>query len=400
MLMLDIRTLNIVTTCIALLFSLWLFSFSVSQNKFKGFKLLAVSNVLIGLGMLFVGFRYYLPNYISVVIANTLIVIALVGYFEGGRRFLEISNKWHPIGIIGILMTTISSFYYTYEFPSINSRVMVICLIASCITALTARDLFIHSSKGNWRVSAIITGCIFAVFSLFQFYHLVFTATENEMTSFMFAGSVHAFSYLFVIALVTGPAFGFFWMVSRQLQHDLTELTIKDQLTGILNRRGLNSLAHYEFSKRNKVNKNLTVMMLDIDHFKKINDTYGHHIGDHILVEFASLISKSLRPSDIFARIGGEEFVIVLPFDNASQAIIQAERLKKRVELFIFKTDEHVIKITASIGVASIHLESDTLEDLILKADQALYYSKDNGRNVVTLFDHNNKINELTALAS
>ncbi|WP_435237217.1 hypothetical protein ACR30L_06505 [Psychromonas sp. PT13] len=147
MLMLDIRTLNIVTTCIALLFSLWLFAFSLSQNKFHGFKLLAVSNVMIGLSMLFIGLRYFLPDFISVVIANTLIVVGLVGYFEGGRRFLGICNYWHPIGIVSIIITALSSYYYTYQLPSINARVMVVCFIASLITALTARDLFRNSRK-------------------------------------------------------------------------------------------------------------------------------------------------------------------------------------------------------------------------------------------------------------
>lgn len=389
MLMLDIRTLNIVTTCIALLFSLWLFAFSLSQNKFHGFKLLAVSNVMIGLSMLFIGLRYFLPDFISVVIANTLIVVGLVGYFEGGRRFLGICNCWHPIGIVSIIITALSSFYYTYQLPSINARVMVVCFIASLITALTARDLFRHSRKRNWRVSAIITGCIFTSFSLFQFYHLVFTAGETEIESFMLAGTVHAFSYLFIIILVTGPAFGFFWMVSRHLQYDLQELTLKDQLTGILNRRGFDSLAHREFLKRNKLKKHLTVMMLDIDHFKKINDNFGHHIGDQILIEFSTLISQCLRPSDIFARVGGEEFVIVLPFHDESEAVNKAKQLVKSVELHLFNSDQYKIRVTTSIGVASIHSQSETLDDLLLKADQALYASKNSGRNQVTLFEPN-----------
>ncbi len=163
----------------------------------------------------------------------------------------------------------------------------------------------------------------------------------------------------------------------------LTLLASKDALTNIYNRRMLNEyiLQETKKSKRHKIN--LSLILLDIDHFKDINDKYGHKIGDEVLIEISSLLSKNIRQSDIFGRWGGEEFIILLPQTNIKNAYEVAESLRKKIEKHYF---DKVGKTTISLGV-SMYNPKDNILDFIENADSAMYKAKYNGRNKVECFN-------------
>ena len=122
--------------------------------------------------------------------------------------------------------------------------------------------------------------------------------------------------------------------------------------------------------------------MLDIDFFKKVNDTYGHDIGDKVLIQLTNKIKHLIRDSDIFCRYGGEEFIIIMPHCTAKKALEKAEYIRKIVEKL---TITPLKQLTISLGVTEVKKE-DTIENMIKRVDKALYYSKENGRNRVTLF--------------
>lgn len=150
-----------------------------------------------------------------------------------------------------------------------------------------------------------------------------------------------------------------------------------DALTGVANRRSLDkTLAHAVESNENR---ELTVIMLDIDHFKNVNDIYGHEAGDEVLKHFARVIRKAIRPNEFFARYGGEEFTI-LCYATLQQARLIAERVRKAVELSPAKTSKGEVKITTSMGLAQL-MPGDTPKDMVKRADKALYRAKENGRN-------------------
>ena len=152
-----------------------------------------------------------------------------------------------------------------------------------------------------------------------------------------------------------------------------------DALTGIPNRLKFNSSLSGETSKARRHGTPLSLVIFDIDHFKRINDSYGHHIGDVVLQELAGLIGGLKRHEDIFARWGGEEFVILLPHTDLKGGRILAERLRLKVE----KNPFSVVKtVTCSFGVARFHRKEDG-ETFLQRADQALYRAKDGGRNRV-----------------
>ncbi len=382
---LDIRTLSFLTTGVGILFAVSMFVFGRTQKKFKGFNFLASASASVGVGLFLLGFRDLLPDYVTIIIANTLVTAALVFYFEGTRRFLGASEKVHPFGIVALILHMGLFYYYTYPAPSVNARIIVIAVIMAVLSALCVRE-FLRNIPDHWRVAGRMMALIFACYGVFQVYRVIWTLGESTIYSFMDAGTVHALAFILVMLLMAGTSFGYIWMVIKLLEYELTEIAHQDQLTNILNRRGVAALASQEFSKMSRVEADLAIVLIDIDHFKSVNDRFGHHIGDDVLAIFALVVSQSLRPYDIFGRIGGEEFILILPSTNLEKAQILAERLRKLVENFVFGLDGKQIRITASFGVAKYIPETDTLQKLIPYADKAMYQSKQRGRNKVTTF--------------
>lgn len=165
----------------------------------------------------------------------------------------------------------------------------------------------------------------------------------------------------------------------------LYELAVTDSITKLFIRRHFMQRLEEEFRRAKRYGHKLSLLMMDLDHFKKLNDTYGHQAGDVVLMETAKVFKRSIRTSDIAARYGGEEFCIMLPETGTSGAMCIADRLRKGVEETLFRFQDLELHTTISIGVATF--PNDATENptqLIRKADEALYRSKDLGRNIVT----------------
>lgn len=171
--------------------------------------------------------------------------------------------------------------------------------------------------------------------------------------------------------------------VQKELEAELQSLAATDSLTGTLNRRAFLEKANEEIYRAARYDKPMTVAMFDLDHFKAVNDTYGHHIGDRCIVMLTDLVKASIRQSDLFARFGGEEFVLLLPETHLAPALQLCDRLRKRVEAHPVETDRGPINITVSVGLADFQQNATTLEEIIARADAALYTAKRNGRNQV-----------------
>jgi two-component system cell cycle response regulator len=176
----------------------------------------------------------------------------------------------------------------------------------------------------------------------------------------------------------------------KNLENSLA-LALVDPLTGIFNRRYLEAHVPRMLSRSDIVIKPLSVLLIDIDHFKNVNDTYGHMIGDAVLRGVVDRITASIRPSDFIARLGGEEFVVVMPETPITSAHMIADRLRNKIaDSTISVESGKLISITVSIGCACMNLHENVLFDELLKqADKALYQAKNGGRNTVVSYDKN-----------
>jgi len=170
----------------------------------------------------------------------------------------------------------------------------------------------------------------------------------------------------------------------KQTQDKLKEMAMKDGLTGLYNHALLIELFEKEIDKQQRNNGSISFAMIDIDNFKKINDTYGHISGDTVLKELSNILMSSVRGGDIVGRYGGEEFSIVFPGIDEQNAFQLCERIRKEVEDFNFEIGIETVKITISIGINFNELKGIiNKREIIQKADEALYRAKHNGRNRV-----------------
>ncbi|MDT8443039.1 MAG: diguanylate cyclase [Desulfuromonadales bacterium] len=170
----------------------------------------------------------------------------------------------------------------------------------------------------------------------------------------------------------------------KESNQQLRTLSQTDPLTGLYNRRHMMTTLESELDRSNRISSPFSLLMIDLDHFKRINDTYGHQQGDRVLQSISQEIQAQLRQYDSAARFGGEEFALLLPETNLSEGTMVAERLRQIISKIQFSDSISDLKITASIGIAAIpHKKINSTEDLIRLADNALYAAKSNGRNRV-----------------
>ena len=175
------------------------------------------------------------------------------------------------------------------------------------------------------------------------------------------------------------------------LTEKVASLIIREALTGLFNQVYIRQRLEEEIYRSKRYNHPLSLLMIDLDDFKALNDRFGHAAGDHLLRYFSQLILETIRPSDIAARYGGEEFLIILPETTREEAQAVAERLRKRLSLYPFRIDSRKedVKFTISVGISTFPEYSQSADELITLADMALYQAKKEGKNKVAVYANN-----------
>jgi len=199
--------------------------------------------------------------------------------------------------------------------------------------------------------------------------HISQISSEHKISKFKLSFAVFFFNILLSILII--------FLIKKYVRDSLEGTVNYDSLTNIHNRRSFAEFLHKEIARCERYHKVFSLIMLDIDYFKKINDGYGHDIGDKILQELTGIVSQSIRKSDLFARVGGEEFAVVASETSLADARLLAEKIRKKVEENVFVKN---LKVTISLGVSQYKSKDDT-NTIFKRADNALYKAKENGRN-------------------
>src|SRR5260370_27037601 len=163
---------------------------------------------------------------------------------------------------------------------------------------------------------------------------------------------------------------------------EIYRLTIIDGLTEIANKRHFDDFLEREIARATRYGRSLSLVLFDIDHFKSLNDRYGHLAGDRVLKAIAALVAKEVRRDELLARYGGEEFAVVLPETGVEAAAVFCDRIRAAVEAEVFHYDDEPLRATISLGVAAL-IPDDSLQSLVARADANLYRAKQEGRNRV-----------------
>ena len=171
----------------------------------------------------------------------------------------------------------------------------------------------------------------------------------------------------------------------KKLEAQLERLATIDELTGAFNRRHLLKQGRLEIERARRFKRQVSILFMDLDHFKSVNDRFGHGFGDLVLVTFADTCRHVLRPSDMFVRYGGEEFVVLLPETDQEQAVAAAARLADRLRQTVFSLDPPFRGLTVSIGVATLRDSDNDIEQVLTRADKATYRAKELGRDRIEL---------------
>lgn len=369
-------------------FASCLLIYSFYNSKFKGIKQTAYAFILSGSAFLLIGLRSYIPDILSIVLSNTLLVLSFFLIHLGFVYFYQFDSRvvkqFHAVLILSM---TLFSCFFTYIDNSVNARIIVISFIVAMQSFYIMRTLL--SIRNIANLTLALAYSLFAVFFIFRGLATLF---QSPLADFMKGGLLHAISVIIFELLVFATTFGFVWIVSHRVQSALSEQASHDPLTKVLNRRALEEVVNTESSKSLCNDLPMSVIMLDIDHFKCINDSYGHGRGDCVLIKVAEILMSNTRQYDSVSRIGGEEFIILLPNTLIENAKKIAENLRLKISENDYSLDvDDVIKVTASFGVTECNFKNDKWSKILERVDSGLYQAKSAGRNTVIACNSNNQ---------
>ncbi|WP_041054707.1 GGDEF domain-containing protein [Vibrio owensii] len=385
MLVLDMKTLCLLVSFYSFTFGVGLLFFYFEQRKFKGIKFVAVSMIVIAIGIGLLAIRGSIPSWLSIILANMLICSGMSILLYGLCLYRESSSFLYRLSFSSLLILFVALIYFYYIEYSINNRAISVSVHVAFTQLLACVAIFEGKAKDNTlpKIGMIL---VFFFSSITMLVRVVLVFHDRELDHYLLGGWVHQTPYFAYMFLAMATSFNLIWLVNGRLTGSIKEMAIKDNLTSLYNRRGMDKvLSEMSLSKTGDY-KNLVALMCDIDHFKSINDNFGHILGDEVIVSVSRQIRQQIRSSDIAIRYGGEEFLILLPNISLKDATIIAERVRKAV-LEIPLTND-IPSTSISIGVSELE-QGEDLKSLISRSDIALYDAKKKGRNRVVVARQN-----------
>lgn len=387
MFQLDPRTVIFNNFIYTLCITIFIFIGSLLKKyPFKGLRNWIVAFLLISLNFLIISLRGLIPNWFVFIVPHCMVIWAYIELKRGLCLFYTIKNRVFTDSIFSIIFL----FLLINNNNDVRLRIIEVCILSILIFIDTIHIISTSESKSVTKSRIIpviyIIACIVMFVRLLLGYQ--WKPDGNPLTT---GNNLSTISILFFIVNMVIFLGLLFIVINRLLNErnililQLREASLTDELTGLMNRRGFKNITKYEVNRFARTKKGFTFVFCDIDHFKSVNDQYGHDCGDFVLKIIGKMLIDSLRDIDTSARWGGEEFVLLLPETDLEQAGIVLERIRKELEIFNFRYNENSYNITMSFGATHTNLPDKEVNTIIKKADENLYKAKNSGRNRVIM---------------
>ena len=328
--------------------------------------------------LLFAG-RPYLPPFFTIILANEAVLLTFIFFHQAVATILESSQRYLGFSSFLLCAQFVAYLHFTYSVPDLRTRIFIRTVAISIQCALTITILLRH--RGHLlRHARQVTGGIYATFLLLQISRFIATAISTPVFKIGYLDSVQAFFATFGFAVGLAGVASIIWLGMSAQRENLQLMATTDGLSGLMNRRTFDQVLQRELEYAERRNEPVALLMIDIDHFKEINDKHGHQMGDEVIRRISRLLCINTRTMDAVARYGGEEFAMILRGMHLPQAESIAERLRTQIEAMVGLPEP--VRVTASIGIA-VASTGDTVSTILKRSDKALYISKRTGRNRV-----------------
>jgi diguanylate cyclase (GGDEF)-like protein len=371
--------------------SLGLLIVRLSNPLLRGLGWLGASFAAGAAGSALLASRGHLSDLATIALADVLVLASFVLLNVAVLELAERASLFPTFGVALLVLQAAADLTLMYTpsgFSPAGFRVLVAGLLIAAVCAQIAWDLLCMTRRAI-RSAAWFTAILLITFMLYNVVRALAVGLGilQQPTS-LYREETITFGLFIAIAL--GIAFGFFWMTTALLTTGLEHMASTDPLTRIYNRRVFLLWCEKELLRGQRTGTPFSVLMVDLDHFKQINDCFGHQAGDQALCAVVEKMQDSVRGIDVLGRWGGEEFAVLLPGAAADAALLVAQRVRRNIERILLpgtgiRNGERVqmISVTASVGIATYRGVDDTVHTMMERADMALYQAKAAGRNCV-----------------
>ena len=385
---LDIRTTMVLFAMVSLIISGLILLAGLRTKSFSSVKQWSLASLCIGIGL---GSAYFFSTItpsakFAVVVGAALVASSIAFQFTGIQSFKH-HRIYRRLATFYVAVVIFQTYWFELIHPDISAR-SIANSILFFVGYAACTSLLLVSTKTPLRVASWFTAFSFASLSVVMLVRAITIFHSSEIYSLYSNTPINSIAFVISCILQLCVAFGFLLMLNDQLIAEIEKIASRDTLTGAYNRRELEQEIARLQSRYERTGDQFSLMLIDIDNFKSINDNYGHLNGDEVLRRLSNIAIASIRPEDYFARYGGDEFCILLPSTSTEDALIVADRLRQAYASTTFTFNGKVIKNSISIGISgSFNVGSET-KSLIAVADQALYKAKQDGRNKVYFAQH------------
>jgi diguanylate cyclase (GGDEF)-like protein len=339
-------------------------------RQYQGVGAALTANLCVAVGLLLRLFIGRLPDFVSTILSSALILTGPgLFYIALGQFTGQTYSKGTVIGVITAVLSLL--FYFTYWNNNIEMRMVTLSLGAAALILILIYQL-LRTRKTSLRFSADLMLISFLIYGIFLILRTILITLYPPQDSFSNT-PIQSATYLLLFVISFFWSTGFIIMVSQRLRNDLMEMATIDVLTRIPNRRATQAFLERELSRVQRNQSEFSILMIDIDNFKQVNDRWGHSVGDYVLTKTASVFQSMIRKQDWVGRWGGEEFLMIMP--GRCDTELLAERVRREIARTEYRSGAASFAITISIGIACAK-PADEIDQILKNADRALYRAK------------------------